>query len=332
MTAPPPLLEVRNLTKRFPLRGAGPLGGRLGTVHAVEDVSFALAPGETLAVVGESGSGKTTLARMIALLYRPSAGTIAFDGRDVAHFSRREIKALRRNVQMIFQDPNGALDPRMTVEAIIAEPLRIHRRGSRAERARTVRRLMEAVGLSPRLAERYPHEFSGGQRQRIGIARALALEPRLIVADEPVSALDVSVQSQVLNLLLDLREAHGLAYLFIAHDLAVVDHMADRVAVMYAGRIVEIAPRESLFARPAHPYTRALIAAAPKLGAGKRKAADTPAGEPPSPIAPPPGCAFHARCPLAEARCRTERPALAPVGDGHRAACHFASLPDAQEG
>ncbi len=329
MTAAP-LLEVRGLAKRFPLRGAGPLGGRLGTVHAVEDVSFALAPGETLAVVGESGSGKTTLARMIALLYRPSAGTIAFDGRDISTFSGRDIKLLRRNVQMIFQDPNGALDPRMTVEAIIGEPLRIHKRGSRAERARTVRRLMEAVGLSPRLVERYPHEFSGGQRQRIGIARALALEPRLIIADEPVSALDVSVQSQVLNLLLDLREAHGLAYLFIAHDLAVVDHMADRVAVMYAGRIVEIAPRDSLFATPAHPYTRALIAAAPKLGAGKRKAADTPAGEPPSPIAPPPGCAFHARCPLAEARCRTERPALDAVGDGHRAACHFAPRPGSE--
>ncbi len=317
-----PLLEVQGLTKRFRLRGGG-------TVHAVEDASFAIAPGESLGLVGESGSGKTTLARLIALLYRPSAGTIAFDGRDVASLSRREIKGLRRQIQMIFQDPFGALDPRMTVEAIIAEPLRIHRRGSRAERARTVRRLMEAVGLSPRLAERYPHEFSGGQRQRIGIARALALDPRLVIADEPVSALDVSVQSQVLNLLLDLREARGLAYLFIAHDLAVVEQMADRVAVMYAGRIVEIAPREALFAAPAHPYTRALIAAAPRLGAGKRRPGDAPPGEPPSLIAPPPGCAFHPRCPLAEARCRVERPALARVADDHRAACHFAPRPNA---
>ncbi|MFQ5784560.1 MAG: ABC transporter ATP-binding protein [Alphaproteobacteria bacterium] len=326
MTAALPLIEAEGVSKRFELKGPGLFAGRAGAVHAVEDVSLALRPGETFALVGESGSGKTTLARVLALLYRPDAGAIRFSGEDAAQMTSRDIKRLRRNVQMIFQDPYGALDPRMTVAAIISEPLRIHRIGDRRSRAEAVAALMEAVGLSPALADRYPHEFSGGQRQRIGIARALALNPRLVIADEPVSALDVSVQSQVLNLMQDLKEARGLTYLLIAHDLAVVDHMADRVAVMYLGRLVESAGRDDLFARPAHPYTRALLAAAPRPGAGKRRPGAALGGEVPSPLDPPPGCPFHTRCPRAEDICRRERPrldAVAESGPGHVAACHF---------
>ncbi len=322
----PPLLEARAVSKRFEAKGEGLFAGRVGTVHAVEEVSFAIEAGETFALVGESGSGKTTLARTLALLYAPSSGTVLFDGQEIGRRDKRELKRLRRNVQMIFQDPYGALDPRMTVGAIISEPLRIHREGDRRSRAGTVHALMEAVGLSPALADRYPHEFSGGQRQRIGIARALALGPRLVIADEPVSALDVSVQSQVLNLMMDLKEAHGLTYLFIAHDLAVVNHMADRVAVMYLGRIAEIARARDLFTRPRHPYTRALLAAVPRPGTGKRRPGQSLAGEVPSPLEPPPGCPFNPRCPQAADVCRRELPRLEPVadgGDGHLAACHF---------
>ena len=325
-----PLLEARGLSKHFTLRGEGLFAGRAGTVRAVEDVSFTIAGGEVFALVGETGSGKTTLARALALLHRPSAGAVLFEGRDLVRLKRSELRRVRRDIQMIFQDPYGALDPRMTVAAIISEPLRIHRQGDRRDRMETVRELMEAVGLSPELADRYPHEFSGGQRQRIGIARALALNPKLVIADEPVSALDVSVQSQVLNLLMDLKEARGLTYLLIAHDLAVVDHMADRVAVMYFGRIVEIARRDDLFARPNHPYTQALLRAVPRPGGGKRKPGRGLAGETPSPLSPPPGCPFHARCPRAQDVCRHELPRLEPApgsGDGHLAACHFKGPP-----
>ena len=323
----PPLLEARGVSKRFALGGGGLFGGRGGTVRAVEDVSFSIAEGETFALVGESGSGKTTLARTVALLHRPSAGAVFFRGEDMTRMNRRQLKRLRSDIQMIFQDPYGALNPRMTVAAIIAEPLRIHRRGDRRGRMEAVRALMDAVGLSPALADRYPHEFSGGQRQRIGIARALALNPSLVIADEPVSALDVSVQSQVLNVMNDLKEARGLTYLFIAHDLAVVDHMADRVAVMYFGAIVETARRADLFARPGHPYTQALLSAVPRPGAGKRAPGQSVAGEMPNPLDPPPGCPFHPRCPRAEDVCRqAPPPRLEPVPGSaadHAAACHF---------
>ena len=322
----PPLLEARNLQKHFAVKGAGLFAGRIGTVRAVEDVSLALAAGETFALVGESGCGKTTLARTLALLHRPSAGAVHFRGKEITGLKGPEIKAVRRDIQMIFQDPYGSLDPRMTVAAIVSEPLRIHRVGDRRGRAERVRELMEAVGLSPALADRYPHEFSGGQRQRIGIARALALNPKLVIADEPVSALDVSVQSQVLNLLQDLQEAFGLTYLLVSHDLAVVAHMAHRVAVMYLGRIVETAPRDDLFARPSHPYTQALLRAVPRPGGGKRRPGGGLGGEVPNPLSPPAGCPFHPRCPRAEDICREQLPALEAVpgsGDGHRAACHF---------
>ncbi len=325
-----PLFEARGLSKSFPVRGEGLFAGRVGTVRAVEDVSVGLVEGEILALVGESGCGKTTLARTMALLHRPSAGSVHFRGQDITRMRGRKLKRVRRDIQMIFQDPYGSLDPRMTVAAIISEPLRVHRQGDRRARAEAVRRLMDAVGLSPTLADSYPHEFSGGQRQRIGIARALALEPKLIIADEPVSALDVSIQSQVLNLMQDLQEARGLTYLFITHDLAVVDHMADRVAVMYLGRIVELARRDDLFARPSHPYTQALLSAIPRPGAGKRVAGRSLAGEVPSPLAPPPGCPFHPRCPRAEDICRRELPrpeAVPGSGAGHLAACHFKTGP-----
>ncbi len=323
-----PLIEARGLSKSFTLKGAGLFAGRVGTVRAVDRITYRLEPHRTLGVVGESGSGKTTLARTLAHLYRPSAGSVLFRGHDLAGLERRDLKRARRDIQMIFQDPYGSLDPRMTVAAIISEPLRIHREDG--DRAETLRALIEAVGLSPALADRYPHEFSGGQRQRIGIARALALNPKLVIADEPVSALDVSVQSQVLNLLMDLKEARGLTYLLIAHDLAVVDHMADRVAVMYFGRIVEIGRRDDVLERPSHPYTQELLKAVPRLGAGKRESGRSLAGEAPSPLDPPTGCAFHPRCPRAQEVCRRERPPLEPVpggGVGHLAACHFKGPP-----
>ncbi len=318
-----PLLEARGLTKYFPLRGAGLLAAKKGDLRAVEDVTIELHPGKTFAVVGESGCGKTTLARMLALLHRPTSGELRFDGKFILSNNTRNINLLRRNIQMVSQDPFSALNPRMTVATIISEPLRIHRQPSRAER---VAELMEAVGLAPSLGDRYPHEFSGGQRQRIGIARALALEPRLVIADEPVSALDVSVQSQVLNLMQDLQDDLGVAYLLVSHDLAVVDHMADQVAVMYLGRVVESAAREDLFERPSHPYTRALMRAIPKPGGAKRTTSVGLGGEMPSPLDPPAGCPFHPRCPNAVDICRRERPALEAVadsGDGHRAACHL---------
>ncbi len=317
------LLEARGLSKHFQLRGPGLFAKQIGTLRAVDGVSLTIHQGRCLALVGESGCGKTTLARCLALLHRPSGGSIRFDGEVVYDNKTNNYNAIRRDIQMVFQDPFSALNPRMTVAAIIAEPLVIHRVGDRRERAARVAELMDEVGLSPSLADRYPHEFSGGQRQRICIARALALRPRLIIADEPVSALDVSVQSQVLNLMLDLQEKLGLSYLFVSHDLAVVEQMADEVAVMYLGRIVEQAPRDALFARPRHPYTSALMRSIPRPGGGKRRPGASLGGEVPSPLDPPPGCPFHPRCPRAADICREVRPLLEPVADGHHAACHF---------
>ncbi|RVT91660.1 ATP-binding cassette domain-containing protein [Rhodovarius crocodyli] len=304
-----PLLELRGLVKHFPA-GAG-------TVRAVDDVSLHVAPGETLGLVGESGCGKSTIARLVMRIYQPSAGSILFDGAELA-------RADRARMQMVFQDPFASLNPRETIGRILEQPLLVHRRGDAAERRDRVAALLQRVGLRPELAQRYPHELSGGQRQRVGIARALILHPAMIVCDEAVSALDVSVRAQVLNLLLELREELGLTALFISHDLAVVRHMSDRVAVMYLGQLVEQADRDSLWHAPRHPYTRALIAAAPRLDPS---AARTPRallqGDLPSPIDPPPGCRFHPRCPLAQPRCRQEAPALRQVGAA-QVACHFA--------
>ena len=308
-----PLLAVDAVSVHFP-HGGG-LFRKPRVLRAVEDVSFSVAPGEALALVGESGSGKSTLGNVVAGLRAPTRGTVRFDG-------RAPDAASRRAVQVVFQDPYGALDPRMPVSEVIAEPLRIQRIGTPADRRARAAALVEQVGLPRDALNRYPHEFSGGQRQRIAIARALAPGPRLIVADEPLSALDVSIQSQVLNLLRDLQAEHGLAYLFISHDLAVVHHLADRVAVLYLGRLVEVAARDALFARPAHPYTQALLDAVPRIGRRRARGAAI-RGEMPSPLAPPPGCVFHPRCPKAEAICRTEPPVLRDTAPGQAAACHF---------
>ncbi len=289
-------------------------------LRAVDRVSLAIAEGETLALVGESGSGKSTLGNVVAGLQVPTEGTLAFKGRKL---DRASWPVARRAIQIVFQDPFGALDPRMPVSDIIAEPLRIQGTANAAERAARAAELIEQVGLPVDALNRYPHEFSGGQRQRIAIARALAPRPQLIVADEPLSALDVSIQSQVLNLMKDLQAAHSLSYLFISHDLAVVNHLVDRIAVLYLGRLVEVGPRAELFAGPAHPYTRALLASVPRIGA-RRSRGRAIVGEMPSPLAPPPGCVFHPRCPLAQDICRTEVPMLAPLAArAGEAACHF---------
>jgi len=302
-----PLVALDGIGVKFPV-------GRR-SLTAVENVSLHVAPGETLALVGESGSGKSTLGNVVAGLQAPTTGIIRFGGDE---------RAARKKIQIVFQDPFGALDPRMPVSQIIAEPLLIQRIGSRAERAARAADLVEQVGLPRDALNRYPHEFSGGQRQRIAIARALAPDPALIVADEPLSALDVSIQSQILNLFRTLQQARGLAYLFISHDLAVVNHLADRVAVLYLGHLVEIAPREEIFATPSHPYTTALLAAVPRIGRRQRRAVAI-RGEMPSPLDPPPGCVFHTRCPKAQEICRTDAPALepAPGRPSQRAACHF---------
>jgi peptide/nickel transport system ATP-binding protein len=318
-----PLVEARDLTKRFPI-GRGVLGRPRTWVHAVTDVSLALQPGETLGLVGESGCGKSTLGRLLLRLLEPTSGDVRFDGQSLLTLRGRQLRTLRRSMQIVFQDPYGSLNPRMRVETIVGEGLAIHKVGSRAERRAKVRELLELVGLSPEAATRYPHEFSGGQRQRIGIARALALGPKFVVADEAVSALDVSIQAQILNLLQDLRRRLALTLLFISHDLRVVEHLSDRVAIMYLGRIVEQGPRDAVYGNPRHPYTRALLSAVPVPDPTRKPARQHLAGEPPSPVTPPSGCAFHPRCPFAIDRCRTELPRLVAGANatGHAVACH----------
>ncbi len=320
------ILAVQRLKVHYPIKRV--LAARVRTVvRAVDDVSFEIGPGETLGLVGESGCGKTTLGRAVLRLIEPTSGTILFCGTNIMQLRGRPLRKLRRKMQMIFQDPYGSLDPRMTVEQIIGEALDIHRLvHSRAARKTRVIELLSAVGLEPDCAGRYPHEFSGGQRQRICIARALAVEPELIVCDEPVSALDVSVQAQIVNLLKDLQTARGLSYLFIAHDIAVVEHISHRIMVMYLGKIVELADARKLVHTPKHPYTQALISAVPTIDpATKRKRILLP-GEAPSPINPPAGCPFHPRCPIAvQPRCQTEPPELRGLGAGHMVACHLAS-------
>ena len=324
MTAGEPILQVEHLTKDFPLR-RGAFGGKSGVVHAVDDVSFELRAGETLAIVGESGCGKSTLARCVTRLLEPTSGRIAFNGRDITSLSRGEMAPIRRDMMMIFQDPFGSLDPRMHVGAIIAEPLEIHHWGSGAKSRRRVQELLALVGLNPEHYNRYPHEFSGGQRQRIGIARALALGPKLVVCDEPVSALDVSVQAQILNLLADLQEELGLTYVFITHNLDVVQQVANRVMVMYLGRAVEEASVADLYARPRHPYTAALLSAVPipdpDLARARRPILLE--GDVPSPLDPPAGCRFHPRCPRAAEICAQGLPPIVPFEAGHSAACNF---------
>jgi oligopeptide/dipeptide ABC transporter ATP-binding protein len=319
------VLEVDGLSKEFPIR-SGLLQRETGRVRAVQDVSFAIGRGETLALVGESGCGKTTVSRCILRALPPTKGAIRFSpapGRsiDMAPLSRRALRPLRRHIQMIFQDPYASLNPRMMVGDIIAEPLLVNGVPA-AQRATRVRELLDLVGLPAAARTRFPHAFSGGQRQRIGIARALALDPALVVADEPVSALDVSVQAQIINLLLDLQDRLKLSMLFVAHDLGVVRHVSDRVAVMYVGRIVETAPTASLYATPRHPYTEALLAAVPKADPALRDQTSAPRGEIADPANPPPGCAFHPRCPYAVERCRTELPVLQEIAPAHWSACH----------
>ncbi|MEX2206719.1 MAG: dipeptide ABC transporter ATP-binding protein [Myxococcota bacterium] len=317
-----PLLQVRDLRKSFPVGGGG--FGRRARLQAVDGVELDVGVGETVGLVGESGCGKSTVARLALRLIEPDSGEIRFEDRDLRALGRSELRAMRRRMQIVFQDPFASLNPRMTVGETIGEGLHVHGLARGAERDQRVAGLLETVGLAPEHAGRYPHEFSGGQRQRVGIARALALEPRLIVADEPVSSLDVSIQAQILNLLLDLQQRFGLAYLFISHDLRVVRHLSRRVAVMYLGRIVEYGPADSLYARPQHPYTEALLSAVPVPDPTKQQRRIVLSGDVPSPIAPPSGCPFHPRCPKAIARCATERPALREIAPRHVTACHLA--------
>jgi oligopeptide/dipeptide ABC transporter ATP-binding protein len=318
------LLEVRQLKVHFPVRH-GLFSRAREFVRAVDGVSLSLAPGETVGLVGESGCGKTTLGRAVMRLTQPTAGEIIFDGEDITRMDGVVLRVRRKKFQMIFQDPYGSLNPRMTVADIIGEALDIHRLApdTAARRAR-IEALLKDVGLDTSHAERYPHEFSGGQRQRIGIARALAVQPRLIVCDEPVSALDVSVQAQIINLLQDLQREHGIAYLFVAHDLAVVEHISHRVLVMYLGRIVESGAAKTVCREPKHPYTQALLSAVPQVDPDTKRQRIILSGDVPSPIHPPGGCPFHPRCPVAEARCKTEVPALREIAPGHNAACHLA--------
>jgi len=320
-----PLLEGRNLVKYFPITRGIIFQKQIGAVKAVDDISFAVPPGETLGLVGETGCGKSTTARLLVRLLDPTSGQVLFDGEDVAQHKGPELKALHREVQMIFQDPYSSLNPRKTIGSIIAEPFAIHDMyAGSGERKQQVQELMDRVGLNPEHYNRYPHEFSGGQRQRIGVARAIALEPKLLIADEPVSALDVSIQAQVLNLLKRLQREMGLTLIFISHDLSVVRHMCDRVAVMYLGKIVELASSDALYSFPRHPYTGALFSAVPvpDPGGGKRQRALL-SGDVPSPANPPRACRFHTRCPKAQELCWTEEPPLEDKGPGTLAACHF---------
>ncbi|MDX2157705.1 MAG: ATP-binding cassette domain-containing protein [Hyphomicrobiaceae bacterium] len=330
MTAPPPLIEVRDVSRRFvkSLDLAGRIAAKLGsdlteeTVHAVDKVSLAITPGEVVGLVGESGCGKSTLGRMIAGILPPSEGAILFKGRDIAKLGGADARAVRLAVQMIFQDPFASLNPRFPVETIVGEAPLVHGLVKRSEIAGYVDSMLSRVGLDPALKRRYPHQFSGGQRSRINIARALAVQPEFLVCDEAIAALDVSIQAQVINLFMDLRRELDLTYLFISHDLGVVQHIADRVVIMYLGRIVETAPAEELFAKPNHPYAVALLAEVPRLDQRKRVFAPVK-GEIPSPIDPPPGCHFHPRCPQAMERCRVEAPMLREIAPGRHSACHL---------
>jgi peptide/nickel transport system ATP-binding protein/oligopeptide transport system ATP-binding protein len=322
-SAAAPLLEVRHLRKYFPVRG-GVLRRQIGQVHAVDDVSFTLARGETLGLVGESGCGKSTLGRCIVRLLEPTDGELVFEGRDITKLRQRALRPLRRELQMVFQDPYASLNPRKRVGTIVGDPLRIHDIGDRKSRRQRVQQLLETVGLAPEHYNRFPHEFSGGQRQRIGVARALAVEPKLIVADEPVSALDVSIQAQMLNLLEDLQEEYSLTYVFIAHDLSVVRHVSDRIAVMYLGKLVEVSPAEELYSKPIMPYTEALLSAVPipDPQLSERRERVVLRGEVPSPVDPPSACRFEPRCPYATEICAQVEPPLVDYGGGHLAACH----------
>jgi oligopeptide transport system ATP-binding protein len=325
ITAGEVLLRVDHVKKYFPIKSGILIQREVARVHAVDDVSFELRAGETLGLVGESGCGKSTLARCLARLYDITSGSVVFEGADISRYSRRQLRSVRRDLQMVFQDPYASLNPRKRVGAIIADPLRIHRAGNRDQIKKRVLELLEVVGLSSEHVNRYPHEFSGGQRQRIGVARALALKPKLVIADEPVSALDVSIRAQVINLLDDLQDELGLTYIFIAHDLGVVRHVSDRIAVMYLGKIVEISPAEELYKRPAHPYTEALLSAVPipdpDISASRQRIVLE--GDVPSPISPPRGCRFHPRCRYATSVCTTDEPPLVQHGGlGHLAACH----------
>ena len=318
-----PLLEVRHVKKYFPIR-KGVLQREVARVHAVDDVSFAVREGETLGLVGESGCGKSTLGRTIVRLFAPTDGQIIFQGRPIQNLRTRNMRPLRREMQMVFQDPYASLNPRKRVGTIVSDPMRIHNLGSRAEQKRRVGEILETVGLSPEHYNRFPHEFSGGQRQRIGIARALALRPKLIIADEPVSALDVSIQSQMLNLLDDLQNELQLTYVFIAHDLGVVRHVSDRIAVMYLGKIVELSPADELYTRPIMPYTEALLSAVPipDPDLAEKRERIVLEGDVPSPITPPSGCRFHPRCRYMTDVCKQLEPPLVDYGNGHLAACH----------
>ena len=319
------LLRAEHVTKHFSVRKGILLQREIARVHAVDDVSLDLRAGETLGLVGESGCGKSTLARCLARLHPLTSGSVVFEGRDISHLSRRQLRPVRRDLQMVFQDPYASLNPRKRVGTLLADPLRIHKWGSRAQIKQRVGELLELVGLSPEHVNRYPHEFSGGQRQRIGVARALALHPRLIIADEPVSALDVSIRAQVINLLDDLQDELSLTYIFIAHDLGVVRHVSDRIAVMYLGKVVEISPAEELYQRPVHPYTEALLSAVPvpDPDLSEQRAQIVLEGDVPSPIDPPTGCRFHTRCRYATEICSQQEPPLVEYGNqGHAAACH----------
>ena len=318
------ILEVKHLKVYFPVKH-GLFSREREFVKAVDDVSFSIAPGETLGLVGESGCGKSTLGRAIMRLVEPTAGDVFLDGEDITRMNGSALRSRRRKFQMIFQDPFGSLNPRMTVEQIVGEALDIHQlTDSPAARQKRISELLRDVGLDPVYAQRYPHEFSGGQRQRIGIARALAVEPELIICDEPVSALDVSVQAQIINLLRDLQQQRGIAYLFVAHDLAVVEHISHRVMVMYLGKIVETAEAKTIIRDPQHPYTQALISAIPEVDYDSKRQRIVLPGDVPSPIHPPSGCPFHPRCPIAEEKCKTEVPVFRDTGKNHFAACHFA--------
>ncbi|MFV8830441.1 ABC transporter ATP-binding protein [Alkalihalobacterium sp. APHAB7] len=321
------LVEVRNLKKYFPVKG-GILGRQVGNVKAVDDISFDIYKGETLGIVGESGSGKSTMGRVLLRLLDPTSGTIKFEGQDISTISQRKLRPLRKDMQMVFQDPYASLNPRMSVGELIEEPMIVQNTMSAKERKDMVVELLGKVGLPAEARMKYPHEFSGGQRQRIGIARSLSTKPKFIIGDEPVSALDVSVQSQVLNIMDDLQDEFGLTYLFIAHDLSVVKHISDRVAVMYLGRIAEIAPKHSLYDKPLHPYTQALLSAVPSTNVHVKRDKIKLSGDLPSPSNPPTGCAFHTRCPQAHDRCKAERPDLTDMGGGHYVACHLYTEPE----